>query len=95
MQKKRRITLFIDQRYYTVLGSRSTHEEGAQRRGAHEVTENAHSEDVITQGHQKALTFLKGYDTDKRSELLYEALMGKIRASDGHYTLITHSANIC
>lgn len=47
------------------------------------------------QKYQKALTFFKGYDTDKRWELFYEGIMGKIRASDGHYTLITHSAKIC
>lgn len=78
-----------------MLGSRCTHEKGAQGRGAHEITENARSEDMRTQGQQKALMFLKGYDTDKRSELLYEAFMGKIRTSNGYYTLNTHSTNIC
>lgn len=78
-----------------MLSSGCTHEEGAQRRGTHEVTENAHSEDVRTQRHQKALIFLKGYDTDKRLELLYEAITGKIRASDGYYTSIIHSITIC
>lgn len=36
-----------------------------------------------TQEHQKALAFLKGH-ADKRLELFYEAIKGKIRATDGH-----------
>lgn len=67
----------------------------AQRRGTYEVTENVHSEDGRTQGHLKALIFLKGYDTNKILELLHEAIVGKIRASDGYYTSIIHSINIC
>lgn len=70
----------MDQRQCTVLGSRCIHEEGDQRRGAHDIIENAPSEDMRTQVRQKALTFLKGYDTDKRLELLYEAFMGKIKS---------------
>lgn len=60
-----------------MLGSGCVHEEGAQRRGAHEITENARSEDMRSQRHQKALTFLKGYDTDKRSELFYGGFYGQ------------------
>lgn len=61
------------------------HEEGALRRGTSEVTENAPSRQWEIKDITKPSRFFKGDDVEKIPEFLYGAIMGKIRANDGHY----------